>query len=253
MGVKRALPTTNALEAAKVMRQECSRTAVSEEIVRRAQRGDIDAFEEIYRMTSGRVYAQCLRFMHNAADAEDLTQEVFLQLYRKIATYRGEAAFSTWLHRVTLNAVLMRIRCKALPLTSIDAMENDGMVHQEERQEFGREDERLVHSPDRLALQAAISGLAPGYRLIIYLHDIFGYEHHEIAEIMSCSIGNSKSQLHKARLKIRAQLLAWQAEQRVLRDDCPEAAAWRKVRRKWKKKIPSTVGVALERGLRFGW
>lgn len=204
-------------------------------------------------MTCGRIYAQCLRFLHNAADAEDLTQEVFLLLYRKIATYRGDAAFSTWLHRVTLNAALMRIRCRALPLTSIDAMENDGIVHQEERQEFGREDGRLVHSPDRLALQAAIDGLAPGYRIIIYLHDIFGYEHHEIAEIMGCSIGNSKSQLHKARLKIREQLLVWQAEQHTLRDRSSESAACRMARRTRKKRVASTVGVTLAKGLRFGW
>lgn len=204
-------------------------------------------------MTCGRIYAQCLRFLHNAADAEDLTQEVFLLLYRKIATYRGDAAFSTWLHRVTLNAALMRIRCRALPLTSIDAVENDGIVHQEERQEFGREDGRLVHSPDRLALQAAIDGLAPGYRIIIYLHDIFGYEHHEIAEIMGCSIGNSKSQLHKARLKIREQLLVWQAEQHTLRDRSSESAACRMARRTRKKRVASTVGVTLAKGLRFGW
>lgn len=204
-------------------------------------------------MTCGRIYAQCLRFLHNAADAEDLTQEVFLLLYRKIATYRGDAAFSTWLHRVTLNAALMRIRCRALPLTSIDAMENDGIVHQEERQEFGREDGRLVHSPDRLVLQAAIAGLAPGYRIITYLHDIFGYEHHEIAEIMGCSIGNSKSQLHKARLKIREQLLVWQAEQHPLRDRSSESAACRMARRTRKKRVASTVGVTLAKGLRFGW
>lgn len=232
------------------MRQGCSGIAVPEEVVRRAQKGDIDAFEAIYRMTCGRIYAQCLRFMHNAADAEDLTQEVFLLLYRKIATYRGEAAFSTWLHRVALNAALMRIRCKALPLTSIDAMENDGIVHQEERQEFGREDGRLVHSPDRLVLQAAIAGLAPGYRIIIYLHDTFGYEHHEIAEIMGCSIGNSKSQLHKARLKIRAQLLAWQAERR---DGRPQETCSRTSRKKWHRRLAPVEAGSLEMALRYGW
>ena len=186
-------------------------TAVPEELVQKAQGGDAAAFEEIYRLTCSRVYTQCLHLVRDPAEAEDLTQEVFLQVYRKIATYRGESAFPTWLHRVALNCALMRFRRKTLSITSIEDMTNDTIARPEERQEFGREDALLVHSPERLALQAAIARLAPGYRIMVYLHDIFGYEHREIAEIMACSIGNSKSQLHKARLKIREQLLAWQA------------------------------------------
>lgn len=186
-------------------------TAVSQGLVQNAQRGDTAAFEEIYRLTCSRVYTQCLHLMRDPAEAEDLTQEVFLQVYRKIATYRGESAFATWLHHVTLNCVLMRFRRKALPTTPMDSVESGVITHPEERQEFGREDAHLVDSPERLALLAAIARLAPGYRAMIYLHDIFGYEHHEIAEIMNCSVGNSKSQLHMARLKIREQLLTSKA------------------------------------------
>lgn len=185
--------------------------AVSQELVQNAQRGDTAAFEKVYRLTSGRVYTQCLHLMLDPAEAEDLTQEVFLQVYRKIATYRGESAFATWLHHVTLNCALMRFRRKTLPTTPMDSVESGVMMHPQERQEFGRQDAHLVRSPERLALLAAIARLAPGYRVMIYLHDIFGYEHHEIAEIMNCSIGNSKSQLHMARLKIRKQLLASKA------------------------------------------
>ncbi len=115
------------------------------------------------------------------------------------------------MHHVTLNCALMRFRRKTLPTMPLDSVDSDVKEHPGERQEFGRQDAHLAHSPERLALLAAIARLAPGYRVMIYLHDIFGYEHREIAEIMNCSIGNSKSQLHMARLKIREQLLAWEA------------------------------------------
>ena len=186
-------------------------TAVPEELVPNAQLGDTAALDEIYCLTCSRVYTQCLHLMRDPVEAEDLTQEVFLQVYRKITTYRGESAFPTWLHHVTLNCALMRFRRKTLSTMPLDTVDSDVMTHPEERQEFGRQDAHLVHSPERLALLAAIARLAPGYRVMIYLHDIFGYEHGEIAEIMNCSVGHSKSQLHMARLKVREQLLAWEA------------------------------------------
>jgi RNA polymerase sigma-70 factor (ECF subfamily) len=141
----------------------------------------------------------------NVAEAEDLTQEAFLQLHRKIATFRGDSAFSTWLHRLTINVVLMHLRKRGLSLVSMDeAMEpapegNPG-------RSFGAADLTLAGSIDRLALERAVGHLPAGYRLIFVLHDIEGYEHNEIASMLECSIGNSKSQLHKARLKLRDAL-----------------------------------------------
>ena len=151
-----------------------------------------------------RVYSLCLRMTGDTAEAEDLTQEAFLQLFRKISTFRGESAFSTWLHRLVVNVVLMRLRKKGIQKVSLDEVDNS----QEEpvRREYGEDDRRLLGSIDRIALNSAIDQLPPGYKAIFVLHDVEGYEHNEIAKIMNCSVGNSKSQLHKARLKLRETL-----------------------------------------------
>jgi RNA polymerase sigma-70 factor, ECF subfamily len=135
------------------------------------------------------------------AEAEDLAQEAFLQLFRKIGTFRGESAFSTWLHRLVVNVVLMHLRKRGLQQVSLDDVDNS----QEEpvRREYGDEDLRLLGSVDRITLERAIAQLPPGYRAVFVLHDVEGYEHNEIAQIMNYSVGNSKSQLHKARLKLR--------------------------------------------------
>lgn len=140
----------------------------------------------------------------DTAEAEDLTQEAFLQLFRKIASFRGESAFSTWLHRLVVNVVLMRLRKKGIQKVSLDEVDNS----QEEpvKREYGEDDRRLLGSIDRIVLNDAIENLPPGYKAIFVLHDVEGYEHNEIAEIMNCSVGNSKSQLHKARLKLREVL-----------------------------------------------
>ena len=140
----------------------------------------------------------------NTAEAEDLAQEAFLQLFRKVSTFRGESAFSTWLHRLAVNVVLMHLRKKGLQQVSLDEMDTS----QEEpvKRDYGDDDRRLVGSIDRVSLTRAIADLPPGYRTVFVLHDIEGYEHNEIAEIMNCSVGNSKSQLHKARLKLRERL-----------------------------------------------
>ena len=170
-----------------------------------AQGGDHYAFAQLYSIHKRRIYSLCLRMVGNAAEAEDLTQEAFLQLHRKIATFRGDSAFSTWLHRMAINVVLMRLRKKGLSLISLDeAME----PAPEERpgRSFGAPDLTLTGSIDRLALERAVANLPAGYRLIFVLHDIEGYEHNEIASMLDCSIGNSKSQLHKARLKLREAL-----------------------------------------------
>jgi RNA polymerase sigma-70 factor (ECF subfamily) len=174
-------------------------------ILARAQAGDNQAFAQLYTMHKRRIYSLCLRMVGSVAEAEDLTQEAFLQFHRKIDTFRGESALSTWLHRLAINVVLMHLRKKGLQLTSLDeAMEP--APDQRPGRSFGAPDLILSGAIDRLALQRAIDDLPAGYRLIFVLHDIEGYEHNEIATLLDCSIGNSKSQLHKARLKLREAL-----------------------------------------------
>jgi RNA polymerase sigma-70 factor, ECF subfamily len=192
-------------------RKESATKELSEaEAIRRAQQGDAEGFERLYKMHSGRVYALCLRMMKgNASEAEDLTQEAFLQMFRKIGTFRAESAFSTWLHRLTFNIVLMRLRKKtvaemiSLEETNGPDEEKGGLV-----KEIGTPDLRLSGLVDRVNLQRAVNQLPLGYRSIFLLHDVKGYEHNEIAGILGCSIGNSKSQLHKARVILRQLLLA---------------------------------------------
>ena len=175
------------------------------EAIDKAKGGDTASFEALYNLHKRRVYSLCLRMTGNTAEAEDLTQEAFLQLYRKIATFRGESAFSTWLHRLAVNVVLMHLRKKGLPQVSLE----ESLEPQEEgpKRELGIPDPVLSGSIDRVNLERAIENLPPGYRVIFVLHDIEGYEHNEIADLMACSIGNSKSQLHKARMRLRELLL----------------------------------------------
>jgi RNA polymerase sigma-70 factor (ECF subfamily) len=178
--------------------------AQERELISRAQRGDEAAFASIYEAHKRTVYALCLRMTRSSALAEDLTQDAFLQVFRKIATFRGESAFSTWLHRLVVNLVLMRLRRKAINEVSLDHPEmiND----QPAKRDYGVEDLRLAGSIDRIGLERAMSQLPPGYRAVVFLHDVEGYEHSEIARMKCTSAGNSKSQLHKARLKLRKLL-----------------------------------------------
>lgn len=173
------------------------------EAIRLAQQGDAGAFERIYRLHSRRVYALCLRMVGNTAEAEDLAQDAFLQLFRKIGTFRGESAFSTWLHRLAVNVVLMRLRKKTLPVTSLEESTDPEDESSGPRREIGAPDLLLSGSIDRVHLERAIEQLPPGYRQVFVLHDVQGFEHNEIAKLMECSIGNSKSQLHKARMRLR--------------------------------------------------
>jgi len=183
------------------------------DVIEQAKQGDALAFETLYNLHKRRVYSLCLRMTANTAEAEDLTQEAFLQLFRKIGTFRGESAFSTWLHRMAVNVVLMRLRKKGLPVIPLD----DPSESEEEtaRKEPGAPDIALAGSVDRLELQRAVESLPPGYRTIFVLHDVEGYEHNEIAGLVGCSIGNSKSQLHKARMKLRELLKTSRAEKAI--------------------------------------
>jgi RNA polymerase sigma-70 factor, ECF subfamily len=183
------------------------------EAIERAKQGDAAAFEVLYNLHKRRVYSLCLRMTTNTAEAEDLTQEAFLQLFRKIGTFRGESAFSTWLHRMAVNVVLMQLRKKGLQVVPLDD-ENEG-EEESPKKDYGAQDNVLAGSLDRLQLKNAIDRLPPGYRSIFVLHDVEGFEHNEIAEMVGCSIGNSKSQLHKARMKLRELLKTSRAEKAI--------------------------------------
>jgi len=187
---------------------EIRRTAAvwsSAELVERAQRGEEKAFEALFHLHKHRVYSLCLRMIKNTAEAEELAQEAFLQVFRKIHTFRGDSAFSTWLHRLSVNVVLMRLRKKSVPAVSLEEG-STGDEFGEQKKEYGAQDATLAGSIDRVNLERAIAQLPNGYRRAFVLHDVEGYEHNEIAAMLGSSIGNSKSQLHKARVRLRKLL-----------------------------------------------
>lgn len=175
------------------------------DLIARAQRGEEKAFESLFHAHKRRVYYLCLRMTGNTADAEDLTQEAFMQLFRKIHMFRGESAFSTWLHRLTVNIVLMRLRKKTPKEIHVASGNEDGKSDRPQK-EFGAPDPALVGLVDRVSLKWAVPKLPKGCRRVFVLHDVLGCEHHEIAVMLGYSIGNSKSQLHKARLRLRKLL-----------------------------------------------
>jgi RNA polymerase sigma-70 factor, ECF subfamily len=171
------------------------------ELARASAAGDAAAFERLYQQYNRRVFSICLRMLGNPTEAEDLTQDVFVQLYRKIGSFRGDSAFTTWLHRMTVNQVLMHFRKRGVRHESTtDDGELPVLI------QVGTE--RPSHMPiiDSIALERAVSELPPGYRTVFVLHDVEGYEHEEIARQLGCTVGTSKSQLHKARMRIRALL-----------------------------------------------
>jgi RNA polymerase sigma-70 factor (ECF subfamily) len=187
-----------------------STVLLNSDLVKHAQQGDSDAFAALFHTHKARIYSVCLRMTNNVAEAEDLTQEAFLQVFRKIMTFRGDSTFSTWLHRIAVNTVLMHFRKKSLAQVSLDepySNSDGGKV----RREYGTKDKGLAGCIDRIALARALRELPRGYRTIFLLHEVEGYEHQEIAEMLGCSVGNSKSQLHKAKLRIR-ELLAYSRE-----------------------------------------
>src|SRR5208282_1003787 len=181
-------------------------STIEAEAIEQAKQGHEAAFEVLYHLHKRRVYSLCLRMVSNPAQAEDLAQEAFLQLFRKIGTFRGESAFSTWLHRMTVNVVLMRLRKKSLPTDSLEETMEPDAEGSGPKRDVGAPDLRLSGAVDRVNLERSIEQLPPGYRTIFVLHDVQGYEHNEIANIMGCSVGNSKSQLHKARTRLRELL-----------------------------------------------
>ena len=167
-------------------------------LVRAASDGMRVAIADLYKLYSRRVYSLCLRMTCNSADAEDLTHEVFIQLIRKIDSFRGESQFTTWLHRLTVNQVLMYLRhLRALRETVTEDVEAEILTSHQSKHAA------RPQVLDKIALDMALARLPSGCRLIFVLHDMEGYSHEEIASILGCSTGNSKSQLHKARIRLR--------------------------------------------------
>lgn len=172
------------------------------DLCRMAAGGNIAAFELIYERYHRRTFSLCLRMTSSQTEAEDLTQEVFIQLFRKVGSFRGDSAFSTWLHRLTVNQVLMHFRRRSVKneRTSDDGEMPEQTVH-------GTSNPNKMPVVDRIALKNAIAELPYGYRNVFILHDVEGFEHEEVARLMGISVGTSKSQLHKARLKLRGLLV----------------------------------------------
>jgi RNA polymerase sigma-70 factor, ECF subfamily len=175
-------------------------------VVWRAQQGDGAAFERIYQLHCPRIFALCLRMVRNPTEAEDLTQEAFLQVFRKIKTFRGESAFSTWFHRLTLNVVLMYLRKKKLCCAPSERTREMNKKNDGQEQEFGGPDAFLTGLIDRFHLERAVDQLPTSCKMVFVLHDIQGYKHQEIAGMMDSSVGTSKGRLHRARARLRELL-----------------------------------------------
>jgi RNA polymerase sigma-70 factor (ECF subfamily) len=172
------------------------------ELCRLATGGNLAAFEIIYQRYHRRTYALCLRMTNSQTEAEDLTQEVFIQLFRKVGSFRGDSAFSTWLHRLTVNQVLMYFRRRSVKNEKVS---DDGEMP--EQMVRGSANPNRMQVVDRIAIKNAVAQLPNGYKSVFMLHDVEGYEHEEVARRLGISIGTSKSQLHKARLKLRMLLM----------------------------------------------
>lgn len=170
-------------------------------LVERCRQGDLAAFEEIYAAHAGRLYNLACRMLGNTADAEDLLQEIFLSAHRKLDSFRGDSALGTWLYRLAMNQCLDYLRSRTARTNQVTGALDD---------EFGLDDagsRRLAEQTvSRVDLERALARLPEGCRAAFVLHDVQGLEHREVAEILGVAEGTSKSQVHKARLRLRAML-----------------------------------------------
>ena len=172
------------------------------ELAQKAAVGDVAAFEQIYWKHHRRVFGVCLRMTKNVTEAEDVTQQVFLMLFRKIGSFRGDSAFTTWLHRMTVNTTLMHFRKnKTIKESTTETGELPDKIYSDNKKHSE------TNFVDRIALTRAVSELPDGYRKVFIFHDIQGYEHREIARMLGCAEGTSKSQLHKARRKLKKLMI----------------------------------------------
>jgi len=175
--------------------------AVDLELVQRCQHGDAAAFEEVYRAHAGRLYSLVFRMAGSAHDAEDLLQEIFLHAYRKMASFRGDSSLGTWLYRLAVNHCLDVLRGRQAKMTRVtDSLDDEGAM------EPASATPAVPTAVSRLDLERAIARLPVGCRTAFVLHDVEGFEHNEIAKLLGVSEGTSKSQVHKARMKLRAML-----------------------------------------------
>jgi RNA polymerase sigma-70 factor (ECF subfamily) len=182
------------------------RASQEQEAIRQAQRGDASAFRYLYDLHSRPVYSMCRRMLVNQAEAEDQTQEAFLQAFRKIRTFRHESSFSTWLHRIAINVVLMHLRKKKFAEVSLDEILLSPRGHNRVGAGMGSASAPLNELIDQERLIRSIAQLAWNHRIVLVLHDVQGYTHQEIARLMKWSIGTSKGQLHKAHMRLRLLL-----------------------------------------------
>lgn len=177
----------------------------------------LEDLAHLYAMYNTRIYCLCLRMTGNPDDAEDLSQEAFLRLIQKIDKFRGESAFYTWLRRLAINVVLLKFQ-KASWRHEVSLEElTDPVMDRRPDQFLATIDPELVGVIDRVSLERAMDRLPPGFKSVFVLHDIEGYQHTEISKLLGCSIGTSKSQLHKARLKMRELL------EEARRESAPQA------------------------------
>lgn len=198
------------------------------DLVQRAQTGDLRAFELLYSLHKKRVFGICLHMAENPTLAEEFTQDVFLNAFRRIHSFRGESAFSSWLYRIAVNVVLGDFR-RQKRRPEVDFEDAMGDEERDYEEALSRHGNFSSFDPvSRIALQRGIALLPKGYRLVFQLHDIEGYAHEEIAHMLGCTVGNTKSQLHKARLTLRRYLLR-EAGKRQLRAAKPRRTPVRTV------------------------
>jgi RNA polymerase sigma-70 factor (ECF subfamily) len=172
-------------------------------LVERCRQGDLAAFEELYRAHSGRLYSLACRMLGNPADAEDLLQEIFLSAHRKLDSFRGEAALGTWLYRLGMNQILDHVRSRAGRAGQLtDGLDDVNVLADASGHRLA---DRAI---DRIDLERALAELPEGCRAAFLLHDVEGLEHREVADVLGIAEGTSKSQVHKARLRLRGLLRA---------------------------------------------
>jgi RNA polymerase sigma-70 factor, ECF subfamily len=168
-------------------------------LVLRAQAADREAFDALYERYVGRVYAICLRMCANGAEAERLTQDVFVRVWRRLRTFRGDSAFSSWLHRLAVNVVLEDARSTHRRVLRVQNVEDPGALE-------SSASARLYDDDMRMDLERALADLPLGARQAVVLHDIEGYKHEEIAKQLGIAVGTVKAQLHRARRLLRERL-----------------------------------------------
>lgn len=171
------------------------------QLVERCRQGELGAFEELYRQHSGRLFSLAVRMLGNQADAEDQLQEIFLSAHRKLESFRGDAALGTWLYRLAMNQLLDYVRSRAARTGQMTDGLDDATLLAD-----GRGHRLAQQAIDRIDLERALGELPEGCRAAFLLHDVEGLEHKEVSEVLGIAEGTSKSQVHKARLRLRGLL-----------------------------------------------